>query len=90
MRFFPEHVMFSILKVTLVKLRQDFMIMALEPTTVTCISQNEMERLCSKPLRENTIQKINLNSITEHDENDVSMLLKTMQQNATIFCSRKQ
>jgi CRP-like cAMP-binding protein len=48
MRFFPEHVMFSILESYLSQTPSRFMVMALEPTTVTLISRSEMERLCIK------------------------------------------
>lgn len=48
MRFFPENVMFSILESYLTQTPSKFMIMALEPTTLTFIYQNDMERLCKK------------------------------------------
>jgi CRP-like cAMP-binding protein len=48
MRFFQEHVIFSILESYLTKSPSRFMIMALEPTTVTYISQSDMDRLCTK------------------------------------------
>ncbi|WP_257667938.1 Crp/Fnr family transcriptional regulator [Parapedobacter tibetensis] len=48
MRFFPENVMFSILESYLTQTPSKFMIMALEPTIVTFIHQNDMEQLCTK------------------------------------------
>jgi CRP-like cAMP-binding protein len=48
MRFFPENTMFTVLNSYLMQTPSNYMIMALEPTTVTCILQTELEALCQK------------------------------------------
>jgi CRP-like cAMP-binding protein len=48
MRFFPENVLFTVFDSYLTQTPSDFMIEALETTTVTFISQVEMEELCKK------------------------------------------
>ncbi len=48
MRFFAENLMFTVLDSYISQTPSDFMIMALEPTTVTYIRQDEMEELCKK------------------------------------------
>ena len=48
MRFFPENIMFTVLDSYLTQSPSNFMIMALEPTTVTFILQDELEELCAK------------------------------------------
>ena len=48
MRFFKEKEMFTILDSYLTQSPSNFMIMALEPTSVVCIPQDEMAGLCQK------------------------------------------
>jgi CRP-like cAMP-binding protein len=48
MRFFPENMMFTVVDSYITQTPSTFMIMALEPTTVTCIRQDELEELCKK------------------------------------------
>ena len=48
MRFFPENMMFTVLDSYVTQTPSNFMIMALEPTTVTYILHNHLEELCAK------------------------------------------
>jgi len=48
MRFFTEETMFTVLDSYVNKAPSSFMVMALEPTTVTCISNSDMEKLCQQ------------------------------------------
>jgi CRP-like cAMP-binding protein len=48
MRFFPENVMFTAFASYLTQTPSNYMIMALEPTTVTLIRRNDMEDLCKR------------------------------------------
>lgn len=48
MRFFTENVMFTVLDSYVTQTPSAFMIMALEPTTVTYIQHDEMEELCKR------------------------------------------
>jgi CRP-like cAMP-binding protein len=48
MRFFPENTMFTVLDTYLTQSPSDYQVVALEPTTVTYISRNDMEALCIK------------------------------------------
>ena len=48
MRFFPENIMFTVLDSYLTQTPSKFMIMALEPTTVTYILHDHLEELCAK------------------------------------------
>lgn len=48
MRFFPENIMFTVVDSFITQTPSTFMILALEPTTVTSIRQDELEALCKK------------------------------------------
>lgn len=48
MQFFPENRMFTVVDSYITQTPSTFMILALEPTTVTCIRQDELEELCKK------------------------------------------
>jgi CRP-like cAMP-binding protein len=48
MRFFPENVLFTAFASYLTQTPSNYIIMALEPTTVTLIRQGDMEELCKK------------------------------------------
>jgi len=48
MRFFPENMMFTVLDSYLTQTPSQFMILALERTTVTYIRQDALEELCRK------------------------------------------
>ena len=48
MRFFPENIMFTVLDSYITQAPSNYMILALEPTTVTFIGYKEMEDLCRK------------------------------------------
>lgn len=48
MRFFLENMMFTVVDSYITQTPSTFMILALEPTTVTCIRQDELEDLCKK------------------------------------------
>ena len=48
MRFFPENIMFTVLDSYTTQTPSNFMIMALEQTTVTYIMRDELEELCAK------------------------------------------
>jgi CRP/FNR family transcriptional regulator, anaerobic regulatory protein len=48
MRFFSENVLFTAFASYLTQTPSNYIIMALEPTTVTLIRQNDMEMLCKK------------------------------------------
>jgi CRP-like cAMP-binding protein len=46
MRFFPENSMFTVLDSFLTQSPSSYMILALETTSITCITKDELERLC--------------------------------------------
>jgi CRP-like cAMP-binding protein len=48
MRFFPEGSMFTVLDSYILQKPSTYMIIALEATTVSCISYNDLEDLCRK------------------------------------------
>jgi CRP-like cAMP-binding protein len=48
MRFFPENALFTVLDSYIMQIPSTFMIMALEPTMVTYIDKEEMDKLCQK------------------------------------------
>ena len=48
MRFFTENAMFTVLDSFLYQIPSNYMIMALEPATVTYLLQSDMETLCKK------------------------------------------
>lgn len=48
MRFFQEHVLFSVIESYLTQTPSRFMIMALEPTSIVFLHKDDMERLCRK------------------------------------------
>jgi CRP/FNR family transcriptional regulator, anaerobic regulatory protein len=48
MRFFSENLLFTAFASYLTQTPSDYVIMALEPTTVTLIRQDDMENLCKK------------------------------------------
>lgn len=48
MRFFPENIMFTVLDSYITQAPSNYMILALEETTVTCINKEDMEALCKK------------------------------------------
>lgn len=48
MRFFPEHSMFTVLDSFLSQAPSAFMMVALEPTTVTQVSKSALDELCKK------------------------------------------
>lgn len=48
MRFFPEHTLFTVVDSFVTQTASNYGIMALEKTTVTCITQNDLEALCKK------------------------------------------
>jgi CRP/FNR family transcriptional regulator, anaerobic regulatory protein len=48
MRFFSENLLFTVFDSYLTQTPSNFMIVALEPTTVTMIDHREMEKLCKK------------------------------------------
>jgi CRP-like cAMP-binding protein len=48
MRFFSENILFTVFESYLTQTPSNYNIMALETTTVTLISQEEMEKLCKK------------------------------------------
>jgi CRP/FNR family transcriptional regulator, anaerobic regulatory protein len=48
MKFFTENMMFTVLDSYVNQLPSDYMIVALEPTTVTYINQADLEALCKK------------------------------------------
>jgi CRP-like cAMP-binding protein len=48
MRFFPENLMFTVLDSYLTQTPTHFMIITLEPTTITYVRHDDMEALCKK------------------------------------------
>jgi signal-transduction protein with cAMP-binding, CBS, and nucleotidyltransferase domain len=48
MRFFPENIMFTVLDSYLTQAPSQYMILVLEPTTITFISFEDLDALCKK------------------------------------------